>query len=78
MHLPLPARIKLSKKCARCGLRYPKNSAACTHCEGLSDEQVRMIKNRHKREMIANDQFGRLLLYIAGLFLVVLVIIALS
>jgi hypothetical protein len=78
MPLPLPVRIRRSKKCPRCGLRYPSDFATCTHCEGLTDEQVRAIKAKHKRQMIANDQLGRLLLYIAGLILIGIVILALQ
>ena len=74
----VPIRVKFTKKCSRCGLRYPEKDSVCPHCDGLTDEQVRSVRMRHKSQLAANSNFGRLLLYIAGLVLVGMVIFALS
>ena len=37
----VPLRVKFTKKCSRCGLRYPEKESVCPHCDGLTDEQVR-------------------------------------
>lgn len=73
-----PIRVQLTRRCQRCGLRYPREQMNCPHCRGLTDEQVLKIRARHRRELMGNDQLGRLLFYIAGLLVVLLVIFSLS
>ena len=70
----LPISIRSSSKCKRCGMRYPEHEAVCPHCDGLSDEQLRRIRLRHQNDLAGNSNLGRLLFYIAGLLLVVMVI----
>lgn len=74
----VPLRIRLTKKCRRCGLRYPEKETVCPHCDGLSDDQVRRIRLRHQHQLADNSNIGRLLLYVAGLILVVIVILSLN
>ena len=76
--MQLPIRIRFTSQCKRCGMRYPEKEAACPHCEGLTDEQVRKFRLRHMNQLSANTKLGRLLLYIAGLFLVGMVIFVLN
>jgi hypothetical protein len=73
----VPIKLRFTKKCPRCGLRYPEKEPVCPHCDGLSDEQVRRVRLRHRDALAGNGGLGRLLLYIAGLIIVVLVIYAL-
>jgi len=77
MRTPFPGRLHRSKKCPRCGLRYSKNASSCTHCTGLDDDQLRMIKARHRKRAAANDDFDKLLLLAAGLAVVIAIILAL-
>jgi hypothetical protein len=74
----MPLKIRFSVKCKRCGLRYPENETACPHCDGLSEDQLRRIRIRHRDALAGNAGLGRLLLYIAGLVIVVMVIYALN
>lgn len=74
----VPVRVNFSKKCKRCGLRYPERELVCPHCDGLTDEQVRRVRLRHNQALAGNAGLGRLLLYIAGLIIVVMVIFALN
>ena len=76
--MQLPIKIKFSRKCHRCGLRYPEKEAVCPHCDGLTDEQVRRVRLRHMNSLAGNENLGRLLMYIAGLALVVMVIYMLN
>ena len=55
-------------------MRYPGNEPVCPHCDGLDDGQLRKIRLRHKKEFAENANTGRLMFYIAGLVVVVMVI----
>lgn len=50
----------------------------CPHCNGLTDEQVRKFRVRHYNHLAGNANLGRLLLYVAGLFIVGIVILFLN
>lgn len=76
--MQVPVSIKFTRKCQRCGLRYPRNDTVCPHCAGLTDQQVSDIKARHEREHAGNANLGRLLLYIAGLIFVGMLIFMLN
>jgi hypothetical protein len=76
--LPVPIKIRFTRRCQRCGLRYPKADAACPHCTGLTEREVQELKDRHEDERAGNANLGRLLLYIAGLLLVAMLFVALS
>ena len=65
-------------KCKRCGMRYPAVEGACPHCAGLSDEQLRSIRVKHGHKGGHDTDTGRLLIYIAGLAVVILVIYSLN
>jgi len=54
-------------------MRYPEKDAVCPHCEGLTDDQVRRLKIRHNKHLAGSSNLGRLLMYIAGLLLVIMV-----
>ena len=76
--MQVPIRIKFTRKCHRCGLRYPKNDTVCPHCSGLTDQQVAEVKARREREHAGNANLGRLFLYIAGLLVVGMLIFLLN
>lgn len=76
--MQVPIKIQFTKKCKRCGLRYPKKEAACSHCDGLSDQEVQNLKSRYHNERAGNANLGRLFLYIAALLLVGMLIVALN
>jgi len=76
--MQVPIKIKFTKKCQRCGLRYPKKEAVCSHCDGLSNQEVQDLKARYENERAGNANLGRLFLYIAALLLVGMLIVALN
>ena len=76
--MQLPINIRFTKKCQRCGLRYPKKEEVCPHCTGLTDQQVREIRARHQSELAGNANIGRLFFYIAGLLVVGMLIYMLN
>lgn len=76
--MQVPIEIKLTKKCGRCGLRYPNEEINCTHCTGLSDQEVEVLRKRCNDEHPANVNLGRLFLYIAVLILVGMLIASLN
>jgi len=59
-------------------LRYAEQEPVCPHCDGLTDQQVRRIKLRHKNTLVGDANIGRLFLYIAGLIVVGMVIFLLN
>lgn len=73
-----PISLRTTRLCQRCGLRYSKKEPVCPHCDGLSDDQVRRIRLRHAGLRGGSNGPGRLLLYIAGLVIVVMVIYVLK
>ena len=68
----------MTKKCKRCGLRYPQKESVCTHCTGLSEQDVQELMARYKNEQKGNANLGRLLLYIAALILIGMIILSLD
>jgi hypothetical protein len=76
--MQVPIRIKFTRKCQRCGLRYAKGDTVCPHCSGLTDQQVVEIRARQEREHAGNANLGRLFLYIAGLLIVGMLILLLN
>jgi len=59
-------------------MRYPEKEPVCPHCDGLTDQQLRRIRLRHNNQLAGNANLGRLFLYIAGLFVVGMVIFYLN
>ena len=76
--MQVPIRISLTKKCKRCGLRYPQKESICVHCTGLSEQKAHKLKERYKNEQQGNANLGRLFLYIAMLILVGMLIFSLE
>ena len=69
-----PIKIRFTKKCARCGLRYPRKVVACTHCTNLSNKEVEKLQERYDSYHEGNANFGRLLLYIAALLILIMIV----
>lgn len=73
----VPIRIRFSRKCKRCGLRYPRREASCIHCNNLSDRELADLKARIREEKTAHGRLGLLFLYIAGLIVIGLAMLTL-
>ena len=76
--MQVPIKIKFTRKCKRCGLRYPRGEQACSHCTGLSEGEVQALKEKYENEHAGNANLGRLFLYIAGLMVVGMLIVLLN
>ena len=76
--MQVPIKIKFTKKCPRCGLRYPQKEAACTHCTNLSDWEVKELQEKYGSYHEGNANLGRLFLYIATVLIVVMVVVVVS
>jgi len=70
MYAPPP--IRFSKKCKRCGLRYPRTEKRCVHCTGLSDTEVEALLIEKKKEHKTSAVIGRLFLYITVLIVILI------
>jgi ribosomal protein L37E len=70
----VPIKITLTKKCKRCGLRYPAKEKSCTHCTGLSDKEVEDLKEQYQNEQAGNANLGWLFLFITALIVVAVMI----
>lgn len=72
----LPVRIKRTKKCERCGCRYPKVEENCSHCSNLKDgAELNEFLSLRKRRMKANVNLGKLFLYISLLLALILILV---
>jgi hypothetical protein len=70
----LPIKIKLTKKCQRCGLRFPVKEESCTHCTGLSDKEVEDLKEQYRNERAGNANLGWLFLFTTALIVVAVIV----
>jgi len=68
--------IRFSKKCKRCGLRYPRKEMQCVHCANLGDIEVDALLLRKKKEHKTSASIGKLFFYIAILIFIGFAIIA--
>ncbi len=68
-----PLKIKLTKKCQRCGLRYPRKEKECSHCKNLTDREVENLRAKMEEEHESNKNMGRLFMYISLLLLAFMV-----
>ena len=75
--MQVPIRIKFTKKCKRCGLRYPAKEDSCSHCTGLTDKEVEELKDQYQNERAGNANLGVLFLFVAALIAVAVVIASL-
>ena len=73
-----PPPIRFSKKCKRCGLRYPRKEVQCVHCSTLTDIEVEELLQQKKKEHKTSSSIGKLFFYIAILLFIGLVIITVS
>ena len=73
-----PPPVRFSKKCKRCGLRYPRQEVQCVHCSNLTDVEVEELLQQKKKEHKTSASIGKLFFYIAILLFIGLVIITVS
>ncbi|MEJ2141845.1 MAG: hypothetical protein P8Y24_05740 [Gammaproteobacteria bacterium] len=70
----IPPPLRLSKKCQRCGLRYPFRAEQCVHCKHLSDREVEQLKQRVQQQNKAHRNLGILFFYIALLVFIAMLL----
>ena len=73
-----PPPIRISKKCKRCGLRYPGKEIQCVHCSNLTDVEVDALLEQKKKEHKTSVNIGKLFFYIAILIFIGFVLISVS
>lgn len=73
----VPIQIKFTRKCPRCGLRYPRKAPQCTHCSNLSDQQVKVLQQRYASYRAGDASLGRFFFYLAAVLIVIMVIASL-
>ena len=65
-----PPPIRFSKKCKRCGLRYPRKDKQCLHCADLTDTEIKEMLLQKKQEHKTSANIGRLFLFITILIVI--------
>lgn len=65
-----PPAIRFSRKCSRCGLRFPRREARCVHCSVLSDAEVEAMLLQKKKEHKTSASIGLLFFWIAVLIVI--------
>lgn len=76
--MQVPIKIRFSRKCGRCGLRYPEREPACIHCANLSDREVEALKQEIREQHASNTNLGKLFYYICALLVIGIIILALG
>ena len=77
MALFIPPPLRLSKKCSRCGLRYPFGAEHCVHCKDLSEREVEQLRETVKEQNKAHRYLGQLFFYLAALLFIAMLIFSL-
>lgn len=72
----IPPPLRLSKKCQRCGLRYPFKSEQCVHCADLSESELEELKIKIKQQHKAHKNLGMLFIYIAVLIFIGMLVLS--
>lgn len=72
----LPLRVRRTKRCERCGLRYPADAPRCTYCGDLPDVEIEALKLRVSEAHAGNARLGRWLLIAAAVLVLLLLMIA--
>jgi predicted nucleic acid-binding Zn ribbon protein len=70
-------RQKPTKKCARCGLKYPEDQENCPHCFELTEAELDELKDKIEEYHKSNANIGKLFFYFAAALLVFLVLLTL-
>ena len=74
----VPVPIRFSRKCKRCGLRYPSKENECVHCYDLDDNEVKVLLLQKKKEHKTSANIGKLFLYITFLIVIGIAIVTIS
>ena len=79
MALPslLPLRLQRSRRCQRCGLRYPRKAAQCPHCADLEEQGLAALRERVAEEHAGAAELGRFLGIAAAVIAAALLALAL-
>lgn len=72
----LPLRVRRTKRCQRCGLRYPIDAARCTYCSDLPDNEIEALRQRIGEAHAGNARLGRWLLIAAIVLALLLLLIS--
>lgn len=68
------ANKKPTKKCERCGLRYPEEDEVCIHCGKLDDSELLQLKESIEEEHKAHFYLGRKFYAVALMVFVMLLL----
>lgn len=71
----IPQRIKITKKCKRCQLRYGWKDKQCSHCSELTDYEVVKLKEKYHEENKGNAHLGRWFIFIAIILTIVIALL---
>lgn len=77
--IPLPVKIKKSRKCTRCTKRYKPSEACCPHCKDIRDGvELEEFIEEFKQRKQANAELGMVFLGVTsvlGIFLLALILL---
>ncbi len=66
---------KPTRKCQRCGLRYPKEAEKCTHCGELGERELNQLRQTIDEHRQSNRRLGLIFVVAAVLLLFGLLLI---
>ncbi|QDP01052.1 hypothetical protein [Thalassotalea sp. PS06] len=65
--------IRKTRKCSRCGLKYPAKDEVCKHCKGLNETQIKALQEHHQQSMKSNRKLAGLFGFITIALLLLMV-----
>ena len=67
--------IKNTKKCSRCGLKFPSTDEDCVHCHHLNDKEFSDFKEQLSRSHSVRSSLG-IKLFISALIIFILLLLS--
>lgn len=68
--------IRKTRKCSRCGLKYPAKDEFCKHCKDLNEVQIKALQKQHQQSLKSNRKLGVLFGFITIAILLLMVAVA--
>lgn len=65
------AHSKPTRRCERCGLRYPEDKQECPHCAHLDGHALQLLLRKRKQESEAIARMGRFMFALAAALIVI-------
>jgi predicted amidophosphoribosyltransferase len=77
--MPLPVKIRFTKKCQRCMRSFPHLARACPHCRDITDgAELEAFIQCYQQELAESRGLGNIFLFLAALLLLALLVLSVT